>query len=409
MKNKLTLSRLLLDLSSLIYLPISILSIFCFLLKPRYQSVFFVSLTFSGFAFLLIPYNVWDLARHYESFLTISNMPFSELLEYGHIRYLPLHVYMWFIASIGLPKEVLPAISIFFSYITLLTILVNIHESKRLTDFQFLILTISIWCAVPFIGIASSLRQHLAIIIFIYGMWNYVLKNKSKYLLYFFVALLIHSSVIVLLIVMFACKLKINDNIKRFSSILFILLMISGLSSDLFFSVINVFKDILVESGFYFAVYFDKSIIMESIDSLSKFEYLVKFIVNPMLFYCVAFSYAFYCKASSKEEMLINNFLYLLLLTIFIVSPSETIFSRFSFAFTVIGILYIFNYNIFQYSVVKRTLLYFFLLLSITITTLVKTNAYKLVIIPSWSRVLYTPSVFFPIYSKEDIDSIKVE
>lgn len=58
---------------------------------------------------------------------------------------------------------------------------------------------------------------------------------------------------------------------------------------------------------------------------------------------------------------------------------------------------------------VKRTLLYFLLLLSITITTLVKTNAYKLVIIPSWSRVLYTPSVFFPIYSKEDIDSIKVE
>ena len=75
------------------YLPISILSSFYYICKGTRFSIFIFSFLIATLGFLLIPYDSWDMTRHYYSFHDISKISFDEIKSYGQSRYYFFYIY----------------------------------------------------------------------------------------------------------------------------------------------------------------------------------------------------------------------------------------------------------------------------------------------------------------------------
>ncbi|HIF9310867.1 TPA: EpsG family protein [Photobacterium damselae] len=407
--DRISRKRLIIDMLPIIYLPIGILTTFFFMIKPKKQSVIFISLFFSGLAYLIIPYEGWDLTRHYEAFNVISKLSIESVLDYGQIRYIPLHIYMWCLSAVGFNKEVLPAISVFLSYFIVFSVFVSIfNRNNNENTFEVFIILLAVWTLVPFIDIASSLRQHFSFIISFFGLWLLFVKDNKLGLIYLCLAVVIHISALALLLLYFIIKIKPSYKQKKIIAITMCFFIAFGVGDNIYFFIIDIFKSVLIEHGLYLKMYFDENMIASMNNSISLGDYILKFIISPMIFYIVSFTYAFTVSENECNSKF-SNYIFYLLVVIFISSVSIDVFSRFSFVFSLIGLCYIMYYKYDYYSIKTKKIFLFSLLFSSVLIGVAKFNAYKLVMIPSWSQTFYIPSMYIPLESISSKEYIKVK
>lgn len=394
-----SIRRLLLDISAILWLPITLVNLSYFAVSPKKQSVPFLAMSLSLFGYLLIPYDNWDLARHYYSFDLISQMTLFEVLHYEHFRYLPLHIYMWFLSTLGLPREALPAISIFFAYFLTLKMYCEMMESRYFSKTLQCCFFLFLWSVIPFVGIASSLRQHLAFIMFIYGIYKLNYKRSQAGYVWMLISTLVHVSSVPVVLIYFLSRIKKNYTYSRYVIAVVAVVMLSGLNNEILFWLTELSKDILIKNEMYFFEYFDRDTLLQLKEGLSRGEYILKFFISPSFFYLSLFFYVFVKHDSGvcKFQDSIYTFLFYLLFFLLIVSPSETMFSRFSFVYTLCVILYLVSGGWYSLGIRLKMVFIVMVLLFSIVVGVAKLNAYKLIIQPSWSSIFYMPAVFIPL------------
>lgn len=105
---------------SIIYLPLALLLAMIEMINGARWSVYVCSFMLGVLAFLLIPYENWDLTRHYETYLYVSQTSLNKVFENSDNRYITINTVIYLFKSLGIKKEFLPFFSTFLSYIFIL-------------------------------------------------------------------------------------------------------------------------------------------------------------------------------------------------------------------------------------------------------------------------------------------------
>lgn len=393
------------------------------MLKNHYFGYFLFALLMGILGYLMIPYDVWDLTRHYEDYNSISSLSIDDVFTHGHIRYLPLHLYFWVLSSFGLPQEALPLISLFFAYLLQLLIIKNIFDCgldfrvKPFTRTQVKIIILLLYIGtIPFVAIASSLRQFLASSIYIYALYFFIKNNKHiPFVFLSFMASLVHISIIPLMLVaLFSSYLKVE---KYYRMILFIatFLIVTNGSYYIFSSIFEYLKPVLISFDLYFVTYMDLDSINSGNNSLSVTEYILKKIISPSVFY-LSILYLLLIKINALEGNVliskcinrrIRSHLTSMLLFISLIAISPDMFARYQSIFVSLFIILLaIELTLSKLSFKKFYFLIGFIML-VVIVNVAHMNAYKFIFIPSWLKLLYMPLPFALLESVDISEYIK--
>ena len=360
----------------------------------------------------LVPYDSWDLVRHYEAFEKVKELSFFQVLEYGHIRYLPLHLYMWLLSTVGLSKEFLPFISLFFSY--LLSLLVmhdvvrkNIVETNGVYSKITLLAVLVMLTIIPFIGIASSLRQYLAISMLLYVVYYYSKLGNVISIIAFSFIVMVHISTLPVIFIFYLSRLSIFSKLGFYILSISFVFIITGFYSELFFFLTDYFKPYLESKGMYFALYMNPDTIelLNSGDSLN--ETILKKVISPSVFYIFGIISIFFAKNSDEKSL--RSFLVLLMVFISFISIAPDPFSRYTAFYTVIYFIVFFRTDYKKLSKINREILLIIMVACTLVVNIAKANSYKLVLAPSWSKVLYIPIPLILLGQVNQSEYIKVD
>lgn len=386
---------------SIIYLPLALLLAMIEMINGARWSVYVCSFMLGVLAFLLIPYENWDLTRHYETYLYVSQTSLNKVFENSDNRYITINTVIYLFKSLGI-KEFLPFFSTFLSYIFYFNIYVN-YIKKYNPELShrciYLYILISV---IPFFAIASSLRQYLAFSIMLYMIVQYFTSENNRYksqkiIFSAIISCCIHPSAILLLGVFFVSKLiRLNKTIL-YLIILVLILNHDGLISSLLFQLI---RPLLESLGFYFPEYMDSVTIGISNSLLSTNEYILNKIILPSVFFIFTFIYLIlFNKKMTRQESQIKNFCSLLLLLICLLSLSPDLFYRFSIFWVLLYSYIFFSYDINKISKLCKHLIFLILIAACSIINLAQANMGKDIIYVSWCDILYKPSLF--LFNKE--------
>ncbi|EFO1125739.1 hypothetical protein DXL17_10320, partial [Escherichia coli] len=92
---------------SIIYLPLALLLAMIEMINGARWSVYVCSFMLGVLAFLLIPYENWDLTRHYETYLYVSQTSLNKVFENSDNRYITINTVIYLFKSLGIKKEFL--------------------------------------------------------------------------------------------------------------------------------------------------------------------------------------------------------------------------------------------------------------------------------------------------------------
>lgn len=373
------------------YIPLGLFFSSIDYINGKRYSVFVFSFLMGVLAYLLVPYSNWDLSRHYELYDLLKTKDAHFIFEYGQSRYFFFYLYVWVVSHLGINKEFLPFISVFTSYYIYMYVFGCCMAKYNLTVKERIFGTIVLLSLIPFIGIASSLRQHLAFAFVLLSLYNlFILSNKIKYYIYIFAACIIHPvCVVVFMLVLISSTFKMKLTKVRLN-ILFVLLL-TGIFGFLFNELIDLFLPFLNSNNLYIASYMNVDVIDTSFSDNSFFRKVALLYISPLLFYVFVFFGGYIEQCCTNEKL--TSFLMFLLLFILIVQPSVTAFDRFSFLFSIIFLSFVFPFVLKVISGYRKKLFY-----SAIIFWIVAFNFFSLYQVrytfSSWSDVFTTPFLF---------------
>ena len=387
------------------------------MVKNEYIGYILFSLFMAYLAYLTIPYDTWDLTRHYATFKEISTISFDHVFQESRVFNYILNIYMWFISQVGLPKEFVPFSFIFLVYIlyflSLKKIVVSssfLRSNSSLSYKWFMLLGIFLlFNEIRFVGTVSGLRNGLAFSIFIFAIIRYYVNHKvfSTFILVIFSSLL-HLAIAPLAIIFFFSNII---KIKKFNRILFLvsfLLILSGLAGEIFYTLIDLIKPILQANGLYFPAYMSPDGAWGSgfYENRNMKTIILEKVIKPLPFYLAGF-YLFFVRKITWGRL--QNYLYLLFVFIAISSVSRTLFDRYSYFFVLLFIfLFLEDLKSKRLTSFKKLFIGFFVMamLLMDVGGLIK---YRDIYVKSWLKILYVPAPYMVLYDVSEKDYIKRE
>jgi len=383
--------------------------IFKSMIKNEYFGYFLFSLFMALLAYLWIPYELYDLVRHYERFDEVANLPFKQIYNTADLRFF-FDVYMWCIASLGLPKEFVPFSTIFITYFLLFSSLKKIVDCQfkyssfnQNISFKYLMLLgiILLFLQIRFVDSASGMRNYIAFSIFIFAIIDFYLNKKIILpIILIFVSLLFHMAVLPLILLFL---LSILFNIRKIFRIIFVislLLLLTNQVNTIFIFIMDLLKPTLQAYGLYIDAYMSSEGVYggDYYSHMNIQTYILEKIILPAPFY-LAGIYLFFVKKISFYQ--IKNFLYILFSFAVLVNFSRTMFMRYIYLFDVLFIFVMLFELRDKMNNVYRKVFIAFLFLFFVIGSFGGFYASRDSYIPSWYKVLYIPA---PIMFLESVD-----
>jgi len=390
-------------LGSIIY-PVYMLP---WILKSMQRNEYFGYILYSSLmgclAYLMIPYEKWDLVSHYMNFNIIGKLEFNEIYEYcvstGYLKRFFLYKYMWIVHNLGLRKEFIPFSFIFsmlmLYFMSLKNVVSVLKNSRESLYYENKIMVIALFLLIANFRLmdeTSGLRSGLGQALFIYSVVNYYLyKNLAMTAILVLFSIVVHISLIPLAVIFFfAHFIRLNEVTRRFLLYAGLIILLSGLSGAVFYKIIDLIAPFLQSHGMYFYSYMNPEGLWGGAFYADKdFKtVLLEKIIKPLPFY-VAGGYMLYVRKLYWSP--IQNYIHLLFLFVAIVSVSRTMLDRYSYIFFFIFIyVLIFELHSRSYKRIKKVFLVYFVsaLLLMNLVTIIGSRNIP---IRSWGGMLYLP------------------
>jgi hypothetical protein len=384
------------------------------MLKNEFLGYILFSFFMGLLAYTMIPYDTFDITRHYEIFEDVSILNFNDVYNYGRVFNYVLNLYMWFVSHIGLNKEFIPFSIIFTIYMLYFLTLKKVIDDRYyisgyVIDKKWLTIVglFLIINQIQFIGTASGLRNGLAFAIFIYAVVDFYLKKRKGILIFLtLVSIFIHFSVIPLMIIFFLSNIIKLKKVNRVFFILSFLLLFSGMTGFIFYKIIALLEPVLRANGLYFHAYLDPDGAWGSGYWQGKNIKTIIFerIINPLPFYLVGI-YLILIKNITIQRR--HFYLYMLFIFIVLVSVSRTMFDRYSYFFVMLFIfVFLIELKTKTLTKFKKSFIIFFIasMLLVDFGGIVK---YRDIYVKSWLKFLYVPTPYMALYQVSENDYIK--
>ena len=237
-------------ISPLISLLISIILYFFYIdheINKKFLIVM-ISLSIAYFSFHLIPLETDDLFRHYKILNTIKNVSFLDSFKFGYPG-VPLNTIIMYICSkIFNEVRLYPLILIFFGFLFLFMIFLNLENKFRIPKIlEFILFAFVFFEMVPRYYF-SGIRNHFTFIIlsFLIIEFYFSKKSRNKILLSIIISILlyfIHNGVILVLILFLFYELIYKNLLsKKICKILNVFIVFS---LPLIAFVMNIVKEII--------------------------------------------------------------------------------------------------------------------------------------------------------------------
>ncbi len=351
-------------------------------------------------AYLWIPYDNYDLVRHYERFDLISHFSFDEVFNLLDLRFF-FDVYMWILSHLKLPKEFVPFSVIFMTYFLLFT------SYKKFVDFQLgpdgqyryvsfknlmLIGMLLLILQIRFIDSASGMRNYIAFSFFVYGSTVYYIEKKIFVpAISFLLASLFHIAALPIVFLFILVNLVPLEKIYRVVFVTGLVLLLTGQMNTIFIVVMNLLKPTLQAHGLYIDAYMstDGAYGGDYYAHMNTKTYILEKFIFPMPFY-LAGIYLYFVKNITFGKM--KSFFYIFFSFIVLVSLSRTMFMRYLYLFDFLFIfLLILELREKRGNKYRKIFLYILTLAMLT-GSLGGFYANRGTYAPSWGKILYVPA-----------------
>jgi len=381
------------------------------------KNEYFGYILFSGLmgllAYLMIPYDTFDLIRHYSDFNSMRGIDFHEILIVdSREKHYVFNVFLWIINILNLPKELVPFLVTFLKYFLYFVSFKYTYSyfsktGKNSTNsapkkYIFALFLFFLFNELRFIDDASGLRNSLAFALFILSIVLYSVKKKILFpILLTSLAIGIHFSIIPLaLTFIFASVIKLGK-VGKFLFIISLIMLVTGTTEKLFTIIMGALEPFLRSLGLYFHAYMDIDGVWGAAfyDDKNIKTIILNKVIKPLPFY-LAGIYLLLNKQMAWK--LLQNYLFILFIFIAIISISRTMLDRYSYFFAILFILVLTSeYCTKPLTQVKKIFLFIFFTV-IILGDLAGIYKYRDLFIPSWSKVFYIPA---PVLLLESVET----
>ena len=154
-----------------------------YMIKGEKWAFTLFSLFLGLLAYLLIPYDTWDITRHYADYQYIKTLSFSEVWQQGFLH-LFLNNIMWLVNALGLPKEFVPfffTVGAYSAYIKVLFWVSKDYNPEELNisnRVYFFLFSFLLYNTIRFEWVADGLRNPLAFAVSLLGI--YIVLSKKQ-------------------------------------------------------------------------------------------------------------------------------------------------------------------------------------------------------------------------------------
>ncbi|PHM39564.1 hypothetical protein Xmau_02568 [Xenorhabdus mauleonii] len=336
----------------------SIVSLLCFFLIPIIGFVLsIISLNskknnllsyiiisfFFAYIFIYIP-PLGDLYRHYNSFLNISHLSFTE-------KDFLLHVYFALFHALNLPFYFIPGSVVFLSTLLILLSFSLLIKNQRISiSYEKYILShVIILLNINYFTIASGLRYGLAISIVIYAFSHYITnKKKTTFIILFLISILLHFSMLFFILPFFSSRII---KIKRIS--FFFICIISFILSSYSYIIFEIISNHIQYGHSYINGKWSSG---EDKNIYGK----IRIIINQVPFFLMLFFFSFFSKRKLTPSLnMERNIIFWLSIFLLLTHFSFTIFTRFSILPTFLIIFYLLKLNSFKISYIYGLIVIF--------------------------------------------------
>ncbi|PSV39780.1 EpsG family protein [Photobacterium sp. GB-210] len=380
LKKSLVIITLSFLISPLLLLPISLIYIY----NNKFFGYIGLSIFLSILAFTYVPYEGYDLVRHYSVYNGYVNNNTLETV-YGYISYNPassfLYGFIYLIYNLGLKKEFLPAIAVFIS--TFCFLLMLYRRAKSYSGKARILFVILFVIVFPLLTEASGIRFFLAISIYIlYSYFLIIEKRNFYYLIPFF--LIIHPVTGVFLIPIFLYKYTIKIS-RKLMLLSFVLLFSGGAFYIVDISSIAI-TYILNKTGLFSLGYLDSKSIFDGLTVNQSYSLILQ--ITP--FFIVVLFLVLKRKWLDKEAY---SFISLFIFTILIFSGIPQFFIRSTFVVNLVFFFYIISFYKEMINGKVKCIIFSCLLVSMFLSSLAIMNTFKASYYPSWKNI-YLPTPY---------------
>jgi hypothetical protein len=379
------------------------------MVKNEYFGYLLFSWVMAYSSYLMIPYNDFDLTRHYESFLLMSNISFDEILIVDpRIKHYFFNIYMWLINEMGLSKQFVPFFITFIKYMLYFATFRRVLNAYPIVDEQtdisskwlmviFLFLLIG---TIRFVGDTSGLRNSLAFSIFIYAIIRQYIDHKYILSLFLFILSIgVHLSIVPLILIFYFSIVLKFLNMSRGIFIIAAILLFTGMADKIFFFAMDILKPYLQASYLYFPDYMSPGGKWGSgfwVGQRMGIIILEKYL-NPSVFYLAAL-YLLVVKDFTFDK--IKVFLYLSFSFIVLVSISRTMLSRYAYFYELLLVFIIMSEYTTKYLTLFKKLFLIILVLSVLAIKLGGLYRYRIIYMKSWGSSMLVPA---PVMMLRDV------
>lgn len=207
--------------------------------KNRFIYFLFFALILGLIAFLWIPNNQYDLYTWHAQMSRISTYSFHEFIQYA---FQEGEILAWTIKYIFsfVNHNFMEMFCITVSYSALFYMLHDYSKENNISNLSLFINIFFIVLSIPFLNFISGIWFVFSTIIFALGVYFDFVKNKKKYaILFYLIALCLHTSMIYPILLRIAFG---NKNSANFGLRLFIIAVLSILATNLIPIFLNVFS-----------------------------------------------------------------------------------------------------------------------------------------------------------------------
>jgi len=377
------------------------------ILKNKKYAYILLALFFALLAYIMVPYETMDIVRHYERFDKLKNI---SILDYEvKDLYFFLEYNIIIIQNLGLPKEFLSFVYIFTIYYLTLNIIYVIRKDNLnyqvnksfLLHIFFLFFLVS---QIRLIGYSSGLRTGLANAIMLYGVFNlYYLSNNLKGWLLVCFAPVIHISLILIIPLVIITRYFKFDFFYRLLFYFSVIILVTGIGTnilllfiDFLSPIMNASQNILIQAyiyGEWGIGYWD---------NITSSAYIYERFLKPLPIYILMF-YFLLIKRKSK----FRNLIYVLFFIVAFFVEFRTLIDRYGDILIQISLLLLFmELQAKSLTKIKYYILYM-LFISFIFIDIAGLRVYRSVLFPSWSQVLYLPSVGYLVSPASKSEYIK--
>ena len=204
----------------------------------RLYTVIALAIGYVGFTFIPGPRN--DLWNHFSVVKAYENLTWAQVLEREHYKAYPVaKAYFYGIAKIFHNEHFLPAITVFLAAILFSVTLRKCAKRFELPKRYEVTAYVYFLCAFNFFYLASNIRNHLAVAIFVFFLYMDMVEKKHRILCFaaYIATIYIHSSMVVFIILRLVLLIK-NRRLLFFT---LFLTMFYTLFQDKIFEVLHNF------------------------------------------------------------------------------------------------------------------------------------------------------------------------